>query len=726
MKPQFSSSMNRRAFLKAGSLTVSSVVIGVNSAEAGTGLVNLSEQMAGKALVSLEVSPLVILENTGKIILMAHKPEIGQGTFQSMPLIVAEELEVSLDQVEIRQAMADKKFGNMGVGGSYSVRGEWANLRKAGAAAREMLTQAAAKTWNVPVDECYARDGKIFHKPSGKSLPYGALTEIAKTIDVPKEPKLKDAKDFRLVGKPSKRPDIPAKVTGRAKFGIDAEVPGMLYASVERAPVMQATVKSFDDTATRKMPGVRHVLKAERKMYKNTFQGVAVLADSYWAALQGRRALKIDWDNGPHAAFNSTDITTRFKELAKTDGHVDTSKGNFDEAFAGAARKLEAEYELPFAAHAPMEPQNCLASVKGDTVEIWTSTQLPDDVQKETAKYLAIPPENVTVHVMFVGGGFGRRLFLDQVMEAVYLSKQVGRPVKVVWTREDDMAGGPFRPATYSLLRAGFDAANTPVAFQHKVVAPSINDTQFGSKDPAKRHDGGAMEGLKEAPYEIPNLTYNNIFADVPVPMGWWRAVYSATTCFAHESFVDEMAHAVGQDPLAFRLNLIGKNARMKNLLTFLRDQSGWEKPLPAGWGKGVAFWQFFAGQAGHVVYVSKTDKGVKIEKIIAAVDCGTAVNPDNVRSQIEGGTVMGLTAALKSALTFDEGRARQTNFHDYQMLRLNETPPIEVHILPSSESPIGVGEPGLPPAAPALANAVFAATGKRIRKLPFDINDLG
>ena len=347
-------------------------------------------------------------------------------------------------------------------------------------------------------------------------------------------------------------------------------------------------------------------------------------------------------------------------------------------------------------------------------------------MQKETAKYLNIPPENVTVHVMFVGGGFGRRLFLDQVMEAVYLSKQVGRPVKVVWTREDDMAGGPYRPATYSRLRAGFDAANKPVAFQHKVVAPSINDTQFGSKDPAKRQDDGAMEGLKEAPYEIPNLRFNNIFADVPVPMGWWRAVYSATTCFAHESFVDEMAHAVGQDPLAFRLNLIEKNTRMKTLLTFLRDQSGWEKPLPAGWGKGVAFWQFFAGQAGHVVYVSKTDKGVKIEKIVAAVDCGTAVNPDNVRSQIEGGTVMGLTAALKSAITFEEGRAKQTNFHDYQMLRLNETPPIEVHILPSSESPIGVGEPGLPPAAPALANAIFAATGKRVRKLPFDINDLG
>jgi isoquinoline 1-oxidoreductase subunit beta len=709
---------DRRSFLKAGGLTATSLILGLNAS--ASDLFNLSNPT--NAVVSLEVSPLIILENTGKIILMAHKPEIGQGTYQSMPLLVAEELEVSLEQVEIRQASADKKYGNMGVGGSYSVRGEWNNLRKAGAAAREMLTTAAAQTWNVPVAECIAREGKITHQPTNRSLPYGDLTEKARTLTVPTAPKLKDAKDFRLIGKASKRPDIPAKVTGQAKFGIDAEVPGMLYASVERPPVFGATVIAVDDTATKNLAGVRHVLRAERKLNRNTYPGVAVLADTYWAALQGRRMLTVTWDNGPNANVDSAQLSAQFKQLAQTDGYIATNIGNFDDVFDEAPKKLEAEYELPFAAHAPMEPQNCLAWAKGDTAEIWTSTQLPNDVQKETAKLLGIKPESVTVHVMFVGGGFGRRLFIDQVLEAVALSKQVGKPVKVVWTREDDMTAGPFRPATYSLLRAGFDADGKPVAFQHKVVAPSISDSQFGKPDAIKRHDGGAMEGLKEAPYEFPNLQYNNIFADVPMPLGWWRAVYSATTCFAHESFIDEMAHAVGQDPLAFRLSLIQKNTRMKNLLTFLREQSGWDKSLPTGWGKGVAFWQFFAGQAGHVVFVSKSAKGVKIERIVAAIDCGTAVNPDNVRAQIEGATVMALRESLKPALTFGEGRASQTNYHDYAMLRINETPPIEVHILPSTDAPSGVGEPGLPPAAPALANAIFAATGQRVRRLPFSL----
>ena len=718
MKPHSSPSVDRRSFLKAGGFAATSLVLGMGRAEAATGLVNLSE--GPKAFVSLEVNPLIILENTGKIILVAHKPEIGQGTYQSMPMLVAEELEVSLEQVEIRQALADKKYGNMAVGGSDSVKGEWTNLRKAGAAAREMLTQAAAQTWSVPVADCYASAGRIVHKPTGKSLPYGDLTEIAKTLPVPKEPKLKEAKDFKLIGKVSKRPDIPAKVTGTATFGIDVEVPNMLYASVERAPVFGATLKSFDATAAKKVPGVRQVLKAERKMNKNTYPGVAVLADTYWAALQGRRLLTVDWDNGAFGSLDSAKLTAQFKQLGETEGHVDTQKGDFDGAFASAPKKLEASYELPFAAHAPMEPQSCVASVVGETVEIWTSTQVPDWVKSEVAKQFAVTPENVTVHVLFVGGGFGRRLFMDPIMEAVHLSKEAKRPVKVVWTREDDMAGGPFRPATYSVLKAGLDAAGKPVAFQHKVVAPSISDSQFGSKDPANRQDDGAMEGLKEAPYDIPNLKLNNVFADVPMPMGWWRAVYSSTTCFAHESFIDEMAHAAGQDPMAFRLSMIHENTRMKTLLTFLRDQSGWNKPLPAGWSKGVAIWQFFAGQAGHVVYVSKGPKGLKIEKIVAAVDCGTAVNPDNVRAQIEGGTLMALSAATKGELTFTEGRAQQTNFHDYTLTRMNETPPIEVHILPSAEPPVGVGEPGLPPAAPALANAIFAATGQRIRKLPF------
>jgi isoquinoline 1-oxidoreductase beta subunit len=721
-----SQTLNRRNFLQLTGGTGAMLVLGFSftdctrkESQTAT-LANLSADAA----LGKELNPFIVINADGKITLMAHKPEMGQGTWQSMPLIVAEELEVSLDQVQIKMAKAEKKYGDMSVGGSYSVRGSWENLRKAGAAAREMLTQAAADTWQVPVAECYAREGKVYHKGFDKSLAYGALVEAASGLPVPKEPKLKDPKDFRLVGKSVTRPDIPMKVNGTAQFGIDVKIPGMLYASVLRSPVFHGKIKKIDDTETKKIAGVKQVLQTERKLSKNIYQGVAVLADNYWAALQGKKALQVTWDNGDYEKLNTERMYAKFRELAQTDGHVDKKAGDFAGSFTAAAKKLEAVYELPFAAHAPMEPQNCVAHVQGDTIEIWAPTQIPDSAKKELAEYLKVPEENITLHITFLGGGFGRRLFADAIMEAAYLSKQANAPVKVLWTREDDMTGGPFRPGTLSSFKGGLDATGKVVALQHKVVAPSINDNQFGSKDPARREDEGAMEGIRESAYEIPNISFHNIFAETPVPIGWWRAVYSTTTAFAHECFIDELAHAAGQDPLAFRMGMITKHTRMKNLYAFLRDKSGWDKPLPNGWGKGVAAWEFFAGRAGHVVFVSKkAGGGVQIEKIVAAIDCGTAVNPDNVKSQVEGATVMALMAALRDAITFENGAAKQTNFHDYRLMRLSETPPIEVHIVPSTDKPDGVGEPGLPPLAPALANAVFAATGKRIRKLPFDMD---
>jgi isoquinoline 1-oxidoreductase subunit beta len=718
--------ISRRNFIRISGMTGAVLALGFsvgcdgNKDEAK--IENLSEIDPATAK---ELSPFIMIDSKGTIVLIAHKPEMGQGTFQSMPLIVAEELGVTLEQVLIRPAIADKKYGGMSVGGSYSVRGSWMLLRKAGAAAREMLIKAAATKWNVPVSECEVEQGKVHHLNTHRMLSYGELVEEASKLEVPKEPKLKDPARFMLIGKSVPRPDILQKVEGKGQFGIDAKLPGMLYASVERCPVFNGKVKSFDDSEAKKIPGVKHVLIAERKSGKNMYYGVAVAADNYYAAVQGRKALKIEWDLSGVQLESTEKIHERFVNLAKTNGVVVNREGDFEGAFKSSSKKVEATYELPFVAHAPMEPQNTLANVTANKCEIWSPTQIPDDAVETLTKYLNIPEKNIELHYTMLGGGFGRRLFDDYITEAAFISRELKTPVKVLWTREDDMTMGPFRPGTFSTLRGGIDKAGKVVALQHKIVAPSIMYNQFGG-DPNKKEDSGAMEGVSESWYEIPNVLTHNIYAEVNIPIGWWRSVYSSTVAYAHECFIDELAHAAGKDPIDFRLAMIHKNTRMKNLLTHLREKSEWDISLPQGWAKGVAVWQFFAGQAGHVVFVSKkAGGGVKIEKVVAVIDCGLAVNPDNVKAQVEGGTVMGLTAAIKDQITFADGKAVQSNFHNYQVMRMNETPRVEVHIYPSNDVPGGVGEPGLPPAAPALGNAIFSLSGKRVRKLPINLNEV-
>jgi len=717
--------ISRREFIHLSALTGAFLGLGFSFPDRAQAGEKAIFKLTNDNPVPTEITPFIFIDSTNRIILINHKPEMGQGTWQSIPVLVAEELDVRLDQVEIHMARADKKYGDMGVGGSNSVKGSYLHLRKAGAAAREMLLAAAAQTWNVPLIDCTTNEGIVLHKKSTKKLSYGELVEKASKLEVPKEPKLKDPKTFKLIGKAIPRPDVPLKVDGTAQFGIDVKVPGMLYASIERAPVFHAKVKSVDDSKAKAVAGVKQIIRSERKLNKNTFHGVAVLAENYYAATQGRKALKIQWETGGNSQWNSQTIYARMKDLSQAEGKVSHSIGDFDKAFLAAPTKLDADYKLPFAAHAPMEPQNCVAHVQADKCEIWAPTQVPDWAKGEVAKYLNMPEENITLHTTYLGGGFGRRLFFDAIMEAVHLSKQAGVPVKTIWSREDDMTAGPFRPGTFSSLKAGLDATGKPIAFQHKVVAPSISYDNFGSKDPSQREDEGAMEGIKDSAYEFAHAKYHNIYAETTMPLGWWRAVYSTTTAFAHESFIDELAHAAKKDPLQFRLSLINKNTRMKKLLTFLGEKSGWSKPLDKGWGKGVAIWQFFAGQAGHVVYVSKINGQTKIEKIVAAIDCGTAVNPDNIKAQVEGATVMALMAALKDEITFEGGKAVQTNFNNYRMMRIQEIPPIEVYILPSTDKPDGVGEPGLPPLAPALGNALFAATGKRVRQLPFRLEEI-
>ncbi len=717
-----SSSINRRKFLQLSGLTGTGLLLGLSKTA-----------WAGRAVSGFEnvdtafsFTPYVHIDKTGQITIFNTKPEIGQGTHQSIPSLIAEELEVSLDQVIIKQSGGEKIFGGgQSVGGSYSVRGSYKEMRNVGAAAREMLVKTASDNWAVPVEECYADGGKVFHRPSGKSFSYGELAEKASTLPVPKEPKLKDPKDFKLLGKMTMRPDVPLKSSGKAVFGIDAEVPGMVYASVERSPVFGGKVVSFDDSAAKKIKGVLGVQTCNRIFGKYNYEGVAVIAENYWAAVQGRKALKVKWDAGANAAFNSKTYEQSLRNAAKKDGVPDKPVGDFDKTFAASPVKLEAFYETPFVSHSPMEPMNCTASMKDGKLEVWASTQVPGDMMQELMKRYNLPEEKIKINVNYIGGGFGRRLINDFVHEAVGLSQKVGKPVKVIWSREDDTKQGPFRPPTFSAMKAGLSADGKAVAFQHKVISPSIDATMDPGFDGAKL-DGTMVEGISEQKYEIPNMKNAFVYVPADIPMLWWRAVTSTTLAFSHECFIDEMAVKTKKDPMQYRLEMLTKDSDTKNLLQKLKEVSGWDKPLPAGWGRGVAQYEFFAGLAGNVVVVSKKDKGVKIEKIYAVIDMGTVVNPDTVKGQVEGAVVMALTAAVKGGITFDKGGAVQSNFHDNPIVRINEIPEVEVHILANGGPVIkGAGEPGLPPFAPALCNAIFAATGKRIRRLPFDIKNI-
>ena len=713
--------IDRRNFIRITGISGMGLVIGLSAKANGvTTVKNLTNMME-----SFELTPFVIIEKSGQITIFNTRPEIGQGTFQSIPALIAEELEVSLDQVTIRQTGGEQKFGpGQSAGGSASVRTSYQRLREVGASAREMLVKAASQQWNVPVGECYAANAKVIHKPSGRSLGYGELSEAASKIEVPETPALKDPKDFKILGKRSPRPDVPLKSTGKAMFGIDVSVPGMVYASIERCPVFGGQLVSYDDSAAKKVKGVITVETCERNIGAQKSEGVAVIAENYWAALQGRKALTVKWDYKGNETFNSKDYDQSLRDAAKEDGAVEHTQGDFDKAFAEAPVKLEAFYETPVVSHSPIEPMNCVANWHdGNKLEIWASTQVPGNIMKEFSKKYDIAEENLKVNVMFSGGGFGRRLYPDHVHEAVQLTKKINKPVKVLWTREDDTKMGPFRPMTYSAMKGALSANGKALAFQHKVIAPTLN----GSKDYDKtKADRTMTEGISEQKYEIENMKNLFVYHYLHVPLAAWRAVTSTTLAFAHECFIDEMAVKAKKDPMAFRMDMLTKDSDTKNVLQKLKEVSNWDKPLPAGRGRGVAQYEFFAGLAGYVIEVSKKGTGIKIEKVYAVIDLGTVVNPDTVEAQVQGAAVMALTAAIKNGITFENGQTVQNNYNNNPLVRINEMPKVEVYILANGGPKIkGVGEPGLPSFAPALCNAIFAATGKRIRKLPFDINNI-
>lgn len=673
-------------------------------------------------------TPFIKIEQNGVITIYNTKPEMGQGTYQSVPALIAEELEVSLDAIKIVQTSGEKRFGpGQAAGGSSSIRGNYDAYRKIGAAAKEMLIKAASIKWGIGVESCYAENGSVHSKLSDKHLSYGELIEEASKLELPKEPKLKNKSDFKIIGKSIQRPDIPLKISGKAVFGIDVEVPNMVYASVLRSPVIGGSLKSFDAKDALKVPGVIKVVEAKRIVGKYNYSGVAVIAKSYWSALQGRKALKVEWDTHGYENFNLSDYENKLRNLSKEAGVLDKSIGNVDNVTIEPENAVESFYETPMVAHHTLEPMNCVAHVNGDMLEIWTSTQVPGSITGSGANdfhsQVGIKPENITLHSTFIGGGFGRRLYNDYIVEAVNIAKQIDQPVKVIWTREDTTQHSAARPMTFSQLKGGFSKEGKLISFQHKVISPSYFDS-VGTNFDKTKVDGIMVEGIGEQAYEIPNIKTSYVYADFHVPVAAWRSVTSSTVAFAHECFIDELAHKVNKDPMDFRLQMLNKESDTKKVLLKLKEVSNWDKPLPKGKARGVAQWEFFAGLCAHAVEVSiKEDKSIKIDKVYAVIDLGEVVNPDNVKNQVEGAIVMALTAAIKSGITIENGKIKQSNFNDNPMVRIHETPEIEVHILADGGKIKGVGEPGLPPFAPALANALFSLTGKRIRKMPFDIN---
>ena len=675
-------------------------------------------------------TPYILVESGGNITLFNTKPEMGQGTFQSIPALIAEELEVSLDQVTIKNTNGEKEFGNkQHAGGSSSVRNSYTDLRKVGAAAKEMFLKAAAMKWGVDVSTCYAENGKVIHKPTNRTLTYGELAEEASRLEIPKDPKLKDPKDFKILNKSVKRPDVPLKVGGKAEFGIDIRLPDMLYASVQRCPVLGGSLKSFDASEALKVPGVEKVVEAERIVGKYHYVGVAVIASTYWAALLGRKALRIEWNNKGFEKFNSLEYESQLRSLASEEGLIDKNIGVIDTIKLLPQNTVEAFYETPMVAHHALEIMNCVAQVKDNKVEIWTSTQTPstitEDGPDDLHTYIGFTPENIKLNTTFIGGAFGRRLYLDFIIEAVNIARQTSKPVKVIWTREDSTQFGPYRPMTFSQMKGGFSKERKLIAFQHKVISPSYFDSIKSDFDKTKP-DRIMVEAIGEQAYEIPNIKTSYVRADYHVPVCAWRSVTSSTTAFAHESFIDELAHKVNKDPLDFRLELLAQPSDTKRVLQKLREVSVWDKPLPKDKGRGVAQWMFFAGLCAQVVEVSyMKDKSIKVDKVTAVIDLGEMVNPDNVKNQVEGAIIMALSAATKPGITLENGKVVQSNFHDSPVVRINEAPQIEVYILAEGGKIKGVGEPGVPPFAPALANAIFATTGKRLRKLPIDLKNI-
>ncbi len=710
------SQLDRRSFLKLGAAGATGLVIGFY-------LPGRYERLDAATGERADLNAWIHISPDDRVTIYIDKSEMGQGVVTSLSMLAAEELECDWKQIRTEFAPAAKvyfnpAFGVQGTGGSSSVRSSYDPLRKSSAQAREMLIAAAAQKWGVQPSECRAENGAVLHEASKQRASYGSLAEAAAKITPPADVKLKDPKDFKVIGKSHRRLDTPAKTNGSAQFGIDTRLPGLLYASVERCPVFGGKAKSFDASKAKAVPGVKQVVQIS--------SGVAVVADSTWSAFEGRKALQVSWDEGPLASLTSDGIRKTFAQRAQQPGAVARNDGNANQALAGAAQKLEAVYEAPYLAHATMEPMNCTAQVRADGVDVWAPTQMQTGSQMTAAKIAGVPPEKVNIHTTFLGGGFGRRGEVDFVADAVEVSKAIGAPVKVTWRREDDMQHDAYRPASYARIGGGIDAAGKPVAWTTRIACPSIFKREMpnmlkGNLDPT------SVEGIANIPYDIGNVLVDYQLIDNGIPVGFWRSVGASQNGFFSESFIDELAHLAKKDPYEFRRDLLTKAPRHLAVLNLAAQKAGWGTPLPAGHYRGIAVLEAFFSYAAQVMEVSvdRQARTVKVHRVVAAVDVGRVVNPSTIVAQTESAIVYGLTAALKGDITIAAGRVEQTNFNNYQMLRMKEMPVIETHIVPSEEKPTGSGELSVPPAAPALCNAIFAATGKRIRRLPIRPGDL-
>ncbi len=658
----------------------------------------------------------------GRIVLTMPYVEMGQGTYTSIPMLIAEELEVGLSQIHLEHAPADEKhytnplLGVQATGNSNAIRGAWKPMREAGAVAKAMLVAAAAKRWGVDASSCRARDGEVIHDASGKRLTYGELAADAAQMPVPKSVELKRPDDFKLIGTPAKRLDAAGKVNGTAAYGIDARPPGVKIAALAQSPVFGGKLKSVDDTAAKAVKGVRQIVRLD--------DAVAVVADHMGAAKKGLEALKIEWDGGPHAELSTQDVARQLEQATLKSGAVAQNIGDADKAMAGAATKIEAMYQLPFLAHATMEPMNCTAHFRGDECEIWIGTQAIARVQAMAAKAASLPVEKVIVHNHLLGGGFGRRLEADGAVRAVQIAKQVDGPVKVVWTREEDIQHDYYRPYWFDRLTAGLDKDGRPIAWSHRFAGSSVI-ARWIPPGFANGLDPDSTEGAIDLVYAFPNFHVEYIRTEPPgIPTGFWRSVGPSHNVFVTESFVDELAAAAKQDPVAFRRTLLEHNPRARAVLDLAAAKAGWGEALPKGRGRGISLQHAFGSLVAQVAEVEVAKDGsVRVHRVTCAMDCGAVVNPNTAEAQVQSGIMYGVTAALYGEITLKNGRVEQTNFDTYQILRINEAPAVEVHLVKSAEPPGGMGETGTSAVVPASANAIFAATGKRLRKMPIDAN---
>lgn len=722
---------SRRLFLGSGAgLTLALFLPGAEAADMAAGP-GMHATAASAAPAAFEPNAFVRIGTDGRVTVVSKHIEMGQGTYTGLATLVAEELDAAWSQVHVEGAPANPQrynnllFGPMqGTGGSTSIANAWTQMRQAGATARAMLVAAAAQDWQVPAEQIRVSDGTVTHPASGRHAGFGALAEAAARQPVPEQVVLKDPKDFKLIGQRVPRKDSADKTHGRAQFTQDVHLPGMLTAVVAHPPRYGAKVKSLDASAAKAIRGVNDVVQIPN--------GVAVLAKDTWTAKKGREALRIEWDESNAFKLGSAEIFARYHALAEQTGAIARQDGDVAAGFAKAARTLQASYDFPYLAHAAMEPMNCVVKLDAEGCEIWNGEQFQSIDQSMVATMLGLKPEQVRIHMLYAGGSFGRRASkdADYVLEAVSIAKAIGgrAPVKMVWLREDDMKAGYYRPAFHHRLEAALDEQQRVIAWRHRLVGQSIvTGTAFGGMV-KNGIDPVSVEGASTLPYALPAVQVElHTPTDIPVQAHWWRSVGSTHTAYSTETFIDELAAAAGQDPVAYRLGLLAKHPRHAGVLQLAAAKAGWGTPLKAGAknvrrGRGVAVHESFGTFVAEVAEVSvQPDGSLKVDRVVCAVDCGMVVNPDVVKAQVEGGVGFALTAALHGAITLKDGAVEQSNFHDYVPLRIHEMPQVEVHIVPSAEKPTGIGEPGVPPLAPAVANAIAAATGQRVRKLPID-----